>query len=144
MEDLTKVISVAARPAEVWKAWTTTDGLRSFVAPNSRIDLRDGGDLEILFDMSQPEGMRGSEGCVVVGIKPQEELKFTWNFPPSLPTIRGQHTVVTISFSTTGDGSGTDVTLRQSSFRDDGEWPAGRAYFDQAWDMVLNNLADLY
>ncbi len=83
--------------------------------------------------------MQGSEGCVVVGIEEPTRLSFTWNFPPTLPTIRNQHTLVTLTFAPSDD-SHTSVTLTQDGFRDDGEWPDGRAYFDRAWDMVLSQL----
>jgi len=139
MQDLVKEISVNASPALVYGAWTTSDGLRSFMTPNARVDLREGGDFEILFDMSQPEGSRGSEGCVVVAFEPNRSLTFTWNFPPSLPSIRGQHTIVRLTFDAMD--SATQVTLRQSGWRDDGEWPEGWAYFDRAWGVVLEQLA---
>ena len=142
MEDLVKQIVVSAPPPTVYRAWTTTEGLRTFMVPTARIDLREGGDLEILFDMSQPEGSRGSEGCVVVAFEPDRELAFTWNFPPSLPSIRGQHTIVRISF--VAEGPGTRVTLRQSGWRDDGEWPAGWSYFDRAWGRVLEQLRESF
>ncbi|HHH27778.1 MAG TPA: SRPBCC domain-containing protein [Polyangiaceae bacterium] len=139
MDDLIKTITVDAPPSTVYRAWTTTEGLRSFMAPSSRIDLREGGDFEILFDLAQPPGLQGSEGCVVVSFEEDRALAFTWNFPPSLASIRRQYTIVRLTFD--ADAAGTRVTLRQSGWRDDGEWPAGWAYFDRAWTHVLGQLA---
>jgi hypothetical protein len=40
---IVKSIEVAAPVAEVWKAWTTSQGLTSFFAPMANVDLQMGG-----------------------------------------------------------------------------------------------------
>ena len=144
MNDLITSCVVNAHISEVWTAWTTDTGLQSFFSPNARIDLRRGGDFEVLFDLAQPAGQQGSEGCVVVDFEPNRSLAFTWNFPPSLPSIRGQHTIVELEFNPLDGGPGTEVVLRQTGWRSDGEWPDGYAYFERAWGNVLDNLREAF
>lgn len=146
MDDLVLEQQVSLTQAEAYRRWTVEDELKKFFTPNLRIDLRPGGDFEVLFDMAQPEGLRGSEGCVIVSFTPAEELCFTWNFPPSLPSLRNQHTIVCVRFEALGSeetsSAETRVVLRQSGWRDDGDWPEGFEYFQRAWGFMLRNFAD--
>ena len=41
---------IEASAADVWKAWTTVEGLRAFLAPDAVIDVRPGGPWEIHFE----------------------------------------------------------------------------------------------
>lgn len=141
MDDLVLEQEVALSPAEAYRRWTEEEELKKFFTPNLRIDLRHGGDFEALFDMTQPEGLRGSEGCVIVGFVPAEEVSFTWNFPPSIPTLRDQHTLVRVGFQVGATPGHTRVVLRQSGWKSDGSWPEGFEYFKRAWGFVLGNFA---
>ena len=76
---------IEAPAAEVWKAWTTVEGLRAFLAPDAVIDVRPGGPWEIHFEPGAPAGSRGSEGCKVLEVKKGRRLVFEWNFVPGSP-----------------------------------------------------------
>ncbi len=52
---------VGASLAAVWKAYTTSEGLRSFVAPFARIDFRPGGIWEASYD---PKAKLGDPGNI--------------------------------------------------------------------------------
>lgn len=141
MDDLVLQQDVALSPDEAYRRWTVEEELKKFFTPNLRIDLRPGGAFEALFDMTQPQGLRGSEGCVIVGFAPGEEVSFTWNFPPSIPSLRDQHTLVKVRFEAIGPGQ-TRVALRQSGWKSEGAWPEGFEYFKRAWGFVLSNFAN--
>jgi uncharacterized protein YndB with AHSA1/START domain len=131
---------VPAPVAEVWKAWTTTEGVKTFFAPDANIELREGGAYELYFSNSVPEGQRGSEGCTVVSFEANRRLTFTWNFPPSVPSLRQEDAHTNITVTLAPSGSGTKVTIDQGPFEAGDDWQAGRAYFDRAWDRVLLRL----
>ena len=82
----------------VWDAWSTEAGVKSFFAPACKINLKPGGAYEMYFVTESPPGSRGGEGYTVIAIQPMEMLAFTWNAPPSLPTIRSHFTHVVIRF----------------------------------------------
>lgn len=89
----------------------------------------------------KPRGFQGSEDCRILSYVPQEMLSFTWNFPPSIPEIRFEHTWVVLRFAKRG-ASHTDVTLDQLGWRLGPAWTRGYAYFDVAWGAVLKQLHD--
>ncbi len=142
MSEETKVLRkeavVPAPISEVWKAWTTVEGVRGFFAPDARIELRPGGPYEILFDLDEPPGRQGGEGCKVLEVEPERRLAFTWNFPPHLP-IRSEYTRGTVELAPTADGK-TRVTFAQVGWKQGPDWDEGYAYFDRAWGVVLRRL----
>jgi len=129
-------VTVPAPIAEVWEAWTTEGGARTFFAPQCRIELRPGGAYEMLFDLAAEPGKQGGEGMIVLAIDPQRMLSFTWNAPPSLPAVRAQMTHVVVRLSETGTGD-THVTLRHDGWGTGGEWDAAFDYFSRAWSGVV-------
>lgn len=82
---LHKEITVSSPIDRVWWAWTTSEGMASWWAKKSWIELRVGGPWELYFLTDQPRGHQGSEGCRILSYCPPEMLSFSWNFPPSLP-----------------------------------------------------------
>jgi uncharacterized protein YndB with AHSA1/START domain len=138
---LRKQVTVAAPLAEVWKAWTTTEGVKTFFGPEAKIEAVVGGPFEIYFGPSQPEGLRGSEGCKVHSVVPMKLLAFTWNAPPTIPVIRnsGVHTVVYVELDELRRGE-TRVTITHVGWGAGEDWDKTYQYFDRAWDAVLSNL----
>lgn len=133
-------VIVDASIDDVWRAWTTDDGVRTFFASDNRVDARPKGPYEIYFDPEQPPGLRGGEGMIVLAIQAPRLLSFTWNAPPRLPAVRGQLTHVTVRLAETGDGR-TRVTLSHDGWGDGGEWDEAFQYFRRAWfDVVLPRL----
>lgn len=136
---LSRRARVAAEPARVWAAWTTEEGATTFFAPRARIEPVVGGAYELYFDEEAPVGQQGSEGCTILELTEQRRLAFTWNFPPSIPSIRDAHTVVVVSLEPDAQG-GTNVTLTQTGFREGADWDEGFAYFERVWGIVFERL----
>lgn len=128
---------VPAPLADVWHAWTTSEGARTFFGEDARIELALGGPYEILFDRSEPEGSRGSEGMRVLSFLPGEMLSFEWNAPPSLPDARsGPRTFVVVQLAAEGPDR-THVRMRHLGWERLADPDPVYAYFDRAWDFVL-------
>jgi uncharacterized protein YndB with AHSA1/START domain/uncharacterized protein YciI len=136
---LKKYIIVPASIDEVWKRWTTTEGVNQFFSQNARVELRIGGPFEIYFDMSAPYGLRGSENCRILSFMPQKMLSFEWNAPPKFDDLRYQYTRIVLEFSDI-DSNQTRVDFTQLGWGKGEEWDAVYDYFDSAWDYVLDNL----
>jgi len=129
-------VTVPAGLADVWAAWTTEEGVRSFFAPSCRIELAPDGPYEIFFNPNAPAGQRGGEGLRVLAVQPQKMFSFTWNAPPTLPDVRGQRTHVILRFDEVGPKS-TRVTLRHDGWGDGGQWDEAFQYFNRAWNKVV-------
>lgn len=134
-----KQVDVPATADEVWTAWTTREGIRSFFAPDARIEARVGGPFEIQFDPGAPAGDRGADDMRFLALQPKRMLSFDWNAPPSLPEARQQRTFVIVRLAVIDDKT-TRVTLHHTGWGDGGEWDKAYAYFDRAWSGVLVNL----
>jgi uncharacterized protein YndB with AHSA1/START domain len=133
---IVKSVEIAAPVAEVWKAWTTGEGLESFFAPSATVELRMGGRYEALFLPNAPEGLRGTDGCTVLGYVPERMLSFTWNAPPSFPSMRNMRTFVVLLFEPAGQDA-TRLELRHAGWGAPREDADVFAYFDKVWDAVL-------
>jgi uncharacterized protein YndB with AHSA1/START domain len=136
---LNKEVVVAAPIAEVWKAWTTRDGITSFLAPDAEIDARVGGAFHVHFDPFAAPGAKGADDMRYMGLQAPTMLSFDWNAPPHLAQARQQRTFVVVRLKDL-DGKSTRVTLHHVGWGDGGEWDQTHAYFDRAWGNVLANL----
>jgi uncharacterized protein YndB with AHSA1/START domain len=129
---------VSATPAQVYAAWTTTSGVQGFFTPAALVETRQGGRYEMYFMKDAPAGKRGSDDCVLVLLDPPRKVAFTWNFPPSIPTLRDAHTLVTLEFKAASGG--TQIDMIQTGFQAGEDWNKGREYFQAAWKTVLDSL----
>jgi len=135
-----KTIEVAATPGALFDAWTTSEGLRSWLGIGSRIELRIGGAYEWVFLEDAAPGGQGSEGCQVLAYVPDEMLAFSWNAPPEIPFARARRAWCVLTLRPTA--AGTQVRLQHLGFGTEGDWPMVRPYFDRAWGRVLDRLAE--
>ncbi|MEO8386460.1 MAG: SRPBCC domain-containing protein [Betaproteobacteria bacterium] len=132
-------ITVKASIDDVWKAWTTSDGIKTFFAPDAKVELRIDGPFEVYMNPFAERGMKGADDMRIIGFQEKKMLTFTWNAPPSLPEARKQRTVVIVRFISRGDQL-TDVTLHHVGWGDGGEWDKAYDYFCKAWPNVMKNL----
>jgi uncharacterized protein YndB with AHSA1/START domain len=130
-------VTVAAPVAEVWRALSTADGLRSFFAPAAEIELRAFGKFSIQFNPSTPGS--SAEDNVVLAVEPERMLSTTWNAPPAYPQVRAQRTLLQFCLAPEGPAR-TRVTIVQSGFGTGPEWDATYEYFRGAWTWVAASL----
>jgi hypothetical protein len=73
---------------------------------------------------------------VVLAMEPESMLSFSWNAPPSLPSVRHQRTHVTIRLDAAGERL-TRVSLHHDGWGSSGEWDDAFAYFHRAWTQIV-------
>lgn len=131
---------VAAPIKDVWKAWTTKEGLQGFFAPEVLIEPRVGGRLSVHFYPRRAAGLRGAENMSILSFEPPARLSFTWNAPVNYPHARSQRAVVTV-YLVERSPDRTAVTLVHDHFGTGYDWNETLAYFLPAWrDSVLPRL----
>lgn len=143
---LHKSAIVPAAPADVWAAWTTAEGIRTFLAPDGKVEAKAGGAYEIWFTPDAAPGARGCDGCTVISADPPKKLAFTWSYPPAIPELRDSRAKgrVTVELLPGSVGETTLVTLVHDGFPEGEAGEKGRAYFDKAWDVVLSRLRERF
>lgn len=139
---LQKEVVIRTTPEELWRIWTTSDGIASFFSPDSNLGREPGDPFELFMGMQPDEsGLRGSEGCKLLCSIPHEMLAFEWSFPPKVMSLRiaKAKTFIVLRFQPLGDGQ-VRVRFAQAGWENGSDWRAGWKYFDQAWSFVLDNL----
>jgi uncharacterized protein YndB with AHSA1/START domain len=141
---LEKAVLVEATTEQVWRAWTTVEGVKTFFAADARIELRVGGEYEIYFDSDAPEGERGSEGCKILSYVPGSMLSFSWNAPPQFEKAREERAQWVVLFFLPVSERRTLVRFLELGWKDDEESQQVYRYFDRAWTFVLTNLVHAF
>ena len=140
---------VEAAPAEVFRLWTTDDGIRNFFAPDGHVEARVGGRYEMIFNpKGDPEGARaGTKGARVLRIEPDTRLDFEWSV--GVPGVTWDlkstdfDTWVEVTFEAVpGRPDATRVRLVHEGFRTGGSWETAYPFFQKSWRNVLDRLTE--
>ena len=91
-----ELVVVKAPIAKVWEAWTTSAGIKTFFAPDARIEARVDGPFQVYMNPLAAPGAKGADDMVILALQPPTMLSFTWNAPPHLAEVRRQRTYVTV------------------------------------------------
>lgn len=133
---ITDELIIPASVWEVYSAWTTHEGIKTFFAPDANIRLEVMGPYEIIFLPDNPEGLRGGEGNVILSFQENKMLSFTWNAPPELMKVRKERTHVLLKFIHI-DNEKTRLLFHQDGWGEGGEWDKSYEYFSHAWKKVV-------
>src|SRR5579863_903435 len=79
-------MEVPARVAEVWKAFSTSEGLSTWLAPNCVVELHAGGEWTVHF----PDGSTG--GGNVVSFETEKQMVISALAPDQFPHVRAERT----------------------------------------------------
>jgi uncharacterized protein YndB with AHSA1/START domain len=134
-----KEITVPAGIDDVWNAWTTKEGIKSFFAPECNVELKVHGIYEIFFTPDAGPGKRGAEGNQIMAVEPNRMFSFTWDAPPHLPHVRKQRTFVVLKLKRI-EKEKTRVFLCHTGWGDGNEWERAFDYFSDAWEIVFKRL----
>ncbi len=131
---------------DVFALWISVDGVKSFFAPDARVEARVGGRYEMIFDTEKdPEGADfGTKGAIILALDEGRRLVFEWKGPPwaTEMNVRPFPTRVTVSFDELpGAPPKTRVRLVHEGFGTGGSWPQAHDKFRVAWRLVLDRLA---
>ncbi|HKW01045.1 MAG TPA: SRPBCC domain-containing protein [Vicinamibacterales bacterium] len=115
-------VTVPATVDEVWKAFTTREGVKTWLWPDARIDVKPGGDWYVL----APDGATAGGGAIV-SVDPPRRIVISALAPEKFPTVRSERTRATFEFAPASPG-GTIVTLVQTGWKTGPEWDAAYEY----------------
>ena len=72
----------------------------------------------------------------MLALQPMKMFSYTWNAPPSLPSVRDQRTFVIIRFFQ-DDGDNTHVVLHHDGWGSGGVRDYVFEYFDHVWNKTV-------
>jgi uncharacterized protein YndB with AHSA1/START domain len=114
---------------DVWSAFTTAEGLSTWLWRDVRVDLRQGGDWMVLY----PGGKTG--GGTIVEFEPKRFLKMTAMAPEQFPAVRDTRTSARWEFEAVSPTT-TKVTMIQTGWKEGREW-------DEAYEYLATGNATL-
>ena len=134
-------VVVDAPAADVWKTWTTSEGVPTFMGLGAEIDLRPRGAYRVLFDRAGKTPLeRGNDGQILA-FEPMEMLSITWMTPMFMPELSGQSMSIVLRFMPLCGGRKTRVDLVNSGYGSGPKWRDAYAYNSRGWVTVLSRLA---
>jgi len=125
-------VEIPAPVAEVWKAFSTSEGLSTWLFPNATVDLRSGGDWLVHF----PGGSTG--GGTIVSFVPEKEIVIAALAPDKFPQVRAARTHAVFQFEARGNS--TVVRLTQTGWQRGEEWTRAYEYLAGGDAQLLASL----
>ncbi len=119
-QELIVQVDIPAPLHSVWQAFTTSDGLSTWLTPNAVVDLRPGGEWTAHF----PGGSTG--GGTILSFTPEKEIVISAMAPDQFPHVRAERTKAVFQFEARGDR--TIVRLTQSGWKSGAEWTHAYEY----------------
>ena len=132
---------VNAPVAAVWKAWTTSAGLESWMAPHADIDLRLDGQMRATYD---PKGVLGDAGTIenrILAFEPERMLSIRVSKAPESFPFKGAigKMWTVLYFQPTPEGK-TKLRIVGLGFGSDEESQKMKAFFSQGNAYTLSEL----
>jgi len=131
-QELVIQVEVPAPVHEVWRAFTTSEGLSTWLTPEAVVDLRPGGEWMARF----PGGSTG--GGTIMSFVPEKELVISAMAPDRFPHVRAERTRAVFQFEARGDA--TIVRLTQSGWKSGAEWTSAYEYLVAGNAQLLSTL----
>jgi uncharacterized protein YndB with AHSA1/START domain len=125
--------------SEVWHAFTSKDGMESWMAAHVEIDLRVGGLMRTRYE---PEGVIGDAGTIentILSFEPERMFSIKATKPPeSFPFKQALQSMWTVVYFEPVTATSTKVRVVSMGFRDDDESRKMRGFFEagNAWTLA--------
>ena len=134
---------VRAPQAKVWETWTTTEGLKGFVAPIVHIDFRLGGIWESSYDPKKAIGQPGNIQNRILSFLPPRMLSIqAVSAPPNFPHSELLTGIFTVIEMDAVDSASTKVTVSMVGYRSGEGYDAIYRLFDAGNAYTLRKLAE--
>lgn len=136
LKDLKFEIDIDAPQGDVWHAWASEEGARTFFAPECKVVPKPGGAYEMYWEFDKPPGQRDSEGMVFLALQAPQMLSFTWNAPVEMGEMRDQLTHVTVEIEALS-ATRTRVHFCEDGWGQGALWDERFEYFRNAWGLIV-------
>lgn len=134
-------ITINAAREFVWHAWTISERVAEWFAPEAVVEAKEGGAYELYFIPGNRSGMN-TKDCKILSLIPEKELHFTWKGPDQfsdIMNVAGQLTTVSVYLEAVSENS-TIVTIHHTGFGKGEKWQDALEWHIKAWTGVLSSL----
>ena len=138
---VSKEVTITTPIDLVWYAWTISERVSEWFAPQAIVEPEEGGAYELYFIPGNTE-MMNTKGCKIVQLKKEEQLQFTWKGPDQFADLmNGEEnlTVVNVVFIRL-DEETTKGSIQHTGFQEGDQWKEAIDWHDMAWSGVLGSL----
>jgi uncharacterized protein YndB with AHSA1/START domain len=125
-------LTIPAPRSAVWQAFSTSEGLSTWLTPGAIVDLRPGGEWTAHF----PGGSTG--GGTILSYVSEEEIVLSALAPDRFPTVRAERTKARFQFE--AKGQSTVVRLTQTGWKEGPEWDKAYEYLAVGNAQLLSTL----
>ena len=126
-------VDIPARIEEVWAAFSTREGMITWLAPDAKIELRPGGDWLVMFPGAAPGGGRIEE------VAAPGKIVIHAMAPERFPEVRSIGTTATFTLTSCGSAC-THVRLVQTGWKQGKEWDDAFEYLAGGNAQLLGSL----
>ena len=134
---------VHAPVSEVWKAFTTSEGVRHWMAPVAEVDFRVGGAIRTNYKADAKPGDPGTIVHRILSYEPERMLSTQFTAPAGAtgPAKTAQAVWWVARMEPLPDGS-TRVTYTGVGWGEGPEWDAAYAFFERGNTLTLGQLVE--
>ncbi|MFT4414771.1 SRPBCC family protein [Fredinandcohnia humi] len=125
----------------VWYAWTISERVSEWFAPQVVVDPVVGGAFELYFIPGNTDGMN-TKGCKITKLEDKKTLHFTWKGPDDFNEVMNHEdelTTVQVAFEKVDEDT-TKVSIEHVGFKGDASWDEAYNWHQMAWSGVLGSL----
>ena len=131
-------VEVNASPKEIWSALTTSEGLKTWLAPEVKVELKKGGDWVVVFNGAS------AGGGTITDFIPGKSLTIAAMAPESFPTVRRERTTAVFEVKPTSNPKTSIVRLTQTGWKTGEEWDKAFNYLAKGNAELLDQLRQRY
>jgi uncharacterized protein YndB with AHSA1/START domain len=127
-------VLVPATLHDTWTAFTTVEGMTTWLTPQAKVELQPGGEWLAIWGAGIAPG-----GGTIIAFEPERSLSIHAMAPEKFPTVRREGTTAVFTFEKV-DATTTRVTLRQTGWKEGEEWDKAYAYLTRGNASLMNAL----
>ena len=125
---------------DAWAAFTTKEGIESWMVPIAEVDLRVGGTIKTNYDKKAGIGGPGTIVHHILSLEPKRMISSRFDAPENAPAVKIAEKSWGITYFDAMGPSQTRITLVSCGYGEGPEWDKARAFFEKGNAWTLDKL----
>lgn len=129
---------------DVWAAFTTKEGIESWMVPIAEVDLRIGGTIKTNYNKSAGIGGPGTIVHHILSLEPMRMISSRFDAPENAQAVKIAEKAWGITYFDSLAPKKTRVTVVACGYGEGPEWDTARAFFEKGNDYTLEKLKERF